>query len=538
MSTGVELLREHQYEELWRRYCGFIDLSLQEFMGIQRHLLMEQLELLKKCELGWRVMQGARPSTVEEFQEQVPLTTYRDYAPYLLEFREELLPAKPLLWQRTSGTSGEYDHKWAPISERAYRAMGPVLFAILTFATSRRKGDINFLDHEKILYALAPPPYATGCWGRLAQEELPLDFLPSPEEAETMSFEERIRLGLQMALGDGLDVVFGMPSVLLALGEQIGQGGNGQGLRRWLDQPRALLRIAKALAVSKMARRPILPKDLWSLQGIAIAGSDSALYKERIREMWGREPLEVYGCTEGLVLAMQTWDYQGMTFLPNLNFLEFIPEEEHYRAGAIPGYRPRTLLLDEVLPGENYELVITSLLGGCFVRYCLGDMVKITALRNEALGIDLPQMTFYSRDDSLIDLAGFTRLTEKTIVQALTAAQVPWQDWVARKEGSDTGVLHLYLELKEDGHWGVPELTAAIHQQLKRLDAPYADLESMLGLEPLQVTRLPLGAFQRCIAQRRAAGIDPAQLRPPHINPSDDLVASLVNGTRVKVPEL
>ena len=535
MSTGVELLREHQYEELWRRYCGFIDLSLQEFMGIQRHLLMEQVELLKGCELGWRVMQGARPRTIEEFQEQVPLTTYRDYAPYLLEFREDILPTKPLLWQRTSGTSGEFEHKWAPISERAYRAMGPVLFAILTFATSQRKGDINFLDHEKILYALAPPPFATGCWGRLAQEELPLDFLPSPEEAEAMSFEQRLRLGLQMALEDGLDVVFGMPSVLLALAEQISQGGSAQGLRRWLNQPRALLRVAKALAVSKMARRPVLPKDLWSLRGIAIAGSDAVLYKERIRELWGRQPLEVYGCTEGLVLAMQTWDYQDMTFLPNLNFLEFIPEEEHYRAGTIPGYRPHTLLLDEVSPGENYELVMTSLLGGCFVRYCLGDLVKITARRNEALDIELPQTAFYSRDDSLIDLAGFTRLTEKTIAQALVAAHVPWRDWVARKEGSDTGVLHLYLELKEDDHWSVPELTAAIHQQLKRLDAPYADLESMLDLEPLQVTLLPRGAFQRCIAQRQAAGVDPAQLRPPHINPSGDLVATLVNGAHVKV---
>ena len=39
-------------------------------------------------------------------------------------------------------------------------------------------------------------------------EELPLDFLPSAEEAETMSFEERIGRGIEMALSDGLDVVF------------------------------------------------------------------------------------------------------------------------------------------------------------------------------------------------------------------------------------------------------------------------------------------------------------------------------------------
>ena len=269
------------------------------------------------------------------------------------------------------------------------------------------------------------------------------------------------------------------------------------------------------------------------MQGIAIAGSDSALYSERIRQMWGRRPLEVYGCTEGLILALQTWDYQGMTFLPNLNFLEFIPEEYHYKAGVIPGYTPPTLLLDEVTPGENYELVITSLLGGCFVRYRLGDLVKITAQRNDALDIDLPQIVFYSRDDGLIDLAGFTRLTERTIAQALAAAGIPCRDWVGRREGRDAGVLHLYLEIKNDEAWNVPDLTAAIDRQLKRMDVPYAELESMLGLKPLQVTLLPKGSFQRCADQRRAAGVDQAQLRPSHLNPSDDLVAMLVHGTPV-----
>ena len=201
-------------------------------------------------------MQGARPQTVEEFREQVPPTTYGDYAPYLLEQREDVLPSKPFTWQRTSGASSAFTHKWAPISERAYRAMGPVIFAILMFATCRRKGDINFGGHEKILYALAPPPYATGSWGRLVTEELPLHFLPSAEEAETMSFEERIGRGIEMALSDGLDVVFGLPSVLMAIGQKMGnRGSNGRDISRWLGQPRALLRMAQALAKSRRSRR-------------------------------------------------------------------------------------------------------------------------------------------------------------------------------------------------------------------------------------------------------------------------------------------
>ncbi|GAI22931.1 unnamed protein product [marine sediment metagenome] len=68
----TELLRQGRDEEAWQRCCGFIDLSLEDFMRIQRRLLSEQLELLKRCELGRYIMNGATPRNLEEFREQVP----------------------------------------------------------------------------------------------------------------------------------------------------------------------------------------------------------------------------------------------------------------------------------------------------------------------------------------------------------------------------------------------------------------------------------------------------------------------------------
>ena len=78
MPEIKELLRQGRYEDAWQMCCGFIDLSLEQFMAIQKRLLLEQLELLKSCELGRKVMRGALPETIEEFREQVPLTTYAD----------------------------------------------------------------------------------------------------------------------------------------------------------------------------------------------------------------------------------------------------------------------------------------------------------------------------------------------------------------------------------------------------------------------------------------------------------------------------
>jgi len=102
----------------------------------------------------------------------------------------------------------------------------------------------------------------------------------------------------------------------------------------------------------------------------------------------GKDSLGGICNSETAVIATQTWDYDGMVFFPNLNFLEFIPEEEYYKNRFDRTYQPKTVLLDEVKAGENYELVITNFHGGALVRYRIGDMIRITALRNENLGID------------------------------------------------------------------------------------------------------------------------------------------------------
>jgi hypothetical protein len=529
MTTEAELLVEGKNEELWQRCCSFIDLSLEDCMNIQRRLLLEQLELLKGCKLGRSIMQGAEPETVDEFRKLVPLTTYADYEPFLLTKNERALPQKPLFWQHTSGRSGEYPFKWVPVTKRQFAELRSLLFACLAFACCRQKGEISYKRKDRILYALAPPPYTTGALIHAAPHEL-FEFLPPVKAAEDMPFEERIQLGFKMALSEGLDVLYALSSVLVAIGERFSQGNQKVDIKPLLGNPRALARLIKGLIKSKLARRPLMPKDIWKLKGLVSTGSDGSVFREKVREMWGRYPLDVYGGTESIIIATQTWDYQGMTFLPHLNFLEFIPETESLKSRDDPFYQPKTLLLDEVKPGEKYELAITNFHGGPLIRYKLGDMIKITARRNEKLNIDIPQMTFHARVDDMIDIAGFTRLTEKVIWQAIENSGITYKEWTVRKELKATPILHLYLELGENGHVAEEQIAKLVHRELKSLDVPYADLEAFLGLRPLEVTILPENAFQTYMAKQQAAGADLAHLKPPHINPSDSVINCLVNG--------
>ena len=534
MSREAELIVNGKNKELWQRCCGFIDLSLEECMGIQRRLLLEQIRLLKKCKLGRSIMRGAEPGTVEEFRRQVPLTTYDNYEPFLLTKNERALPAKPVFWIHTSGRSGEYPFKWAPVTTRQFDEIRAMLFACLAFSCCREKGEIAYKRKDKFLYALAPPPYTTGALIHAAPHEV-FDFLPPLKVAEDMSFEDRVQLGFKLAIFEGLDLFFAMSSVLVAIGEHFSQGNRSIDIKPLLGKPKTLTRLLKGLMKSKLARRSMLPRDIWRLKGLVSTGSDGSVFREKVKEMWGRYPLDVYGGTEGTIMATQTWDYQGMTFIPHLNFFEFIPEEESLKSRADPGYQPETLLLDEVRPEENYELVITNFYGGPFVRYKLGDMIRITSLRNEQLGIDIPQMTFHGRVDDMIDIAGFTRLTERVIWQAIENTRIPYEEWTVRKELRDKPVLHLYLELRGNGHLTPDEVATTVHKQLMKLDPPYADLEAFIGLRPLEVTLLPQNAFRSYMLRQQAAGADLAHLKPPHVNPSDSIIECLVKGVE-KVP--
>jgi len=534
MPKAVELLQQGRSEELWQMCCGFLSLNLEQFMAIQKRLLVEQIGLLNRCTLGRKIMHGVKPQTVEEFREQVPLTTYADYCPELSEKREAPLPVEPAFWIHTSGRSGEYPCKWVPMTPRYAHELSTIMYGVGILSSCRGWGDVSQINScPKIVYTVAPRPYMSGAMASMLELQTPSDYLPPLGEAESISFEERIKLGFKQALSQGLDYFFGLSMVLVVVGNKFSQPSDKVDIRPLLSQPRALFRLIKGLAKSKLARRPMLPKDLWSVKGIMSGGLDSGVYRDKIKALWGRYPLDTYTGTEGGIYATQTWDYDGMTFVPNLNFFEFIPEKEHFKWQLDHSYKPKTVLLDEVKVGENYEIVITNFHGGALVRYRPGDMIRITSLRNEKLGIDVPQMVFERRADDLLDFV-FIRLTEKTIWQAIENTGIPYEDWTAyKKEGEP--VLSLAIELKDGYQGSEAEVTAVVREQIIKSDSSHKDTEFLIRDEfatmidfKVEINLLPQGAFANFTAQRRAEGVDLAHLKPPHINPSEKVLSLLM----------
>ena len=114
MLTEDKYFRTLTKDELWQRYCGFLDLSIDEFVEIQKELLMDQIEMVADSTLGRKIMGNHKPKSVEEFRRMVPLTTYDDYEPYLSEQQDSALAVKPYMWCHTTGRGGSFS--WIPHS--------------------------------------------------------------------------------------------------------------------------------------------------------------------------------------------------------------------------------------------------------------------------------------------------------------------------------------------------------------------------------------------------------------------------------------
>jgi hypothetical protein len=514
-------------EEIWKKYCSFLDLSLLEFMEIQEQLLMEQIELVCRSSLSKKFM-PKKPRDISEFRNLVPLSTYEDYAVYLGEKNENALAVTPYYWTCTSGRGGSL--KWVPWTERSTEVFARCGITALILACANRKGEVNIRSGVRVLANLPPPPYSPGILSQVIAQQMGANVMPPLSEGGIKDFAVKTELGFQIALRSGVDILSSLTSVLIKMGERFVETSGQIRFSRRMLHPLIMRRLITAWLQCKMQSRTLLPKDLWPLKGLLAYGMDTNIYRDQLKYYWGKEPLEIYSSTESGTIATQTWNRKAMTFVPFCSFREFIPEEEWLKSLQNKDYQPSTVLVNELEPGKRYEVVVTSYYGMPFLRYRLGDLIRVVALEDEEVGIKLPQIVFESRADDLIDIAGFTRLDERTIWHSIAKTGIKYEEWTVRKEDEQGhAIIRLYIELKEDIE--PTQVEKAIHKELSAIDRDYESLESMLGMQPLRVVTLPAGSFQRYYEDKQKAGAELAHLKPPHMNPSNTVIQELLKSS-------
>jgi hypothetical protein len=534
MTSLPQLIKQGRKEEIWMKYCGFLDLSIDEFMEIQERLMLEQIELLGKSMMGRMLMGDVIPKSIEEFREVVPLTTYADYLGYLDVQRDEVLPRKPFAWCHTSGRTGEYKFKWVPYTQKMYDRLAEVVVSAMILSSANRKGDINLENKDTVLLTTAPPPYFSAIITRTTDEHADIRFLPPLDEGEKMGYVERVKAGFKEAMVVGLDYFYGISSVLVRIGQQFEEGSSSSSFSTDMLRPSFIWRMLTGLIKAKVNKRPLLPKDIWNIKGIMTGGADTAVYSKLIKKYWGRMPIEGYACTEGGLMCCQAWNMKGMTFYPENDFLEFIPDAELKKEDEDPDYKPKTVLYNELQPGV-YELVFTNFHGGVMTRYRVGDMFEVISLRDDELNINLPQLNYYARCADVINLANFAFLTEKDIWQAMEESGVEYNEWIARKElTDDKAYLHLFVEVDPKNSLEDGEFKKLVKKSLININKDIKDMEEMLGYNPLKLDLLNPGAFKSYMDYQQSQGADLAHTKPPHMNPTKEQLGILIKEKKFK----
>lgn len=496
-------VKKQQYKEIWQEYCGFLDLSIDEYMGIQYRLMEEQIKVWTASGLGQMFLNGKKPQTVEDFRRVVPLTTYGDYADILLGKQTDMLPGEPVIWLQTTWEGGKHPIKVAPYTRAMLDVFKSNLLAVTVLGSCGETQKTRQQNGDRVLFGLAPLPYVTGLFPVIFAEEVDFKFLPPVKEALSMSFGERNRKGFSLAMQQGIDLFFGLSSVIYYVTENfsdsIKSNSSGSMLKKAVHmRPKMIYRYLRAKFQCSKEGREIKPKDLFKLKSLVCAGTDTASYKEALRDAWGIKPLEIFAGTEVSMAATETQTRNGMVFFPDNCFYEFIPEDEFYKELADPSYQPATVLMNELVPDHNYELVISVLKGGAFARYRIGDMFRCISNGGDK-STSLPQLVFLDRVPTVIDIAGFTRITEHSIEEVIELSGLAVKHWIARKEfdGKRRPFLHLYVEMdeKELDHIAISKQILKEHLEVyfTYFDTDYRDLKKMLGIEPLQITILKCG---------------------------------------------
>jgi len=513
-------------DRIWLKYCGFLDLSIEQFMAIQERLLLQQLEQVAGSPLGEKLIGRKMPGSVDEFRRSVLLTKYEDYLPEFERGNGNFLPEKPYIWAHTSGASGTF--RKVPYTLEGYNTNLDNLMAAFILACSKERGRSLLTEGDRVLFNVAPPPYFSGVLASGASEKFNLRPVMSPDMHDSMDFKEKVAKGFEVSLQTGVDILIAMTSVMVKMGNDFNRLSRKKNRKtNYFANPAVLYRIARAFLRSRLEKRRMLPKDLWPVKALIGWGIDTRIYRDLVYKYWGEYPYELHACTEAGIIALQSWNRQDLTFIPYSNFLEFIPETEWLRGKRDYLYEPHTVLLPEVKPGERYELVITSFHRMPFIRYRLGHLVRITALEDKEAQIYLPQMVFEARADDLIDIAGFTRISETTVAQAIANIGVDHEEWTIRKEiYQNKPKLHLYIELNGGN---LPEdLASVLHTELRRLDPGYHDLDTMMEIRPLEVTVLRPGTFSEYYLVEKEKGAELHLRKPPRLNAPDEVIRNLI----------
>ncbi|MBE6811827.1 MAG: GH3 auxin-responsive promoter family protein [Ruminococcaceae bacterium] len=483
-------------------------------------------------------------TTFEEYQDNVPITDYDDYEPFIdrmIAGEQNLITYKKIKnYIQTSGSAGK--PKLIPLCGKAvwnFQIMGfcAPLAATLNYYKKQglpMPGQHSFLTIEVINRDL-PNGNKASCLSAIPFNLLrpiaqffsvtPKAILYPEQPEETDMNYLKLRFALENPSVTALTAALVMYLVSMfeyleknwqVLVEDIEKGTISESVRCPEELRKQLLkkcrpnpqRAAQLRAeFEKGFDTPIGPRiwpDLaWTS---AMRGGSLAVYAGKLKKYCGDLPFNNtgYAASESLMAMPLEMSALDAVLLPKSCLFEFLPVD------APAGTRP--LLMDQLEVGKEYEVIITNLAG--LYRYRMYDVVRVTGFYQKT-----PKVEFLYRSNLVLNITGektTQQMLDWAVEKACTQVGLPYSRFCAYGSMED-GKLPYYnilIEPKDDSDVDLTLLADALDKAFCDSNL-YIDVrrrEDVLG--KTQVHLLQKGTFDAYTDSLRQQGINISQVKP------------------------
>ena len=462
-----------------------IDLFKKYPYDVQKEVLTTLIS--QAARTTWGIQYGYNSiNSIEDFQRQVPISTYEDVKPYIKRLRQGeqnlLWPSEIKWFAKSSGTTSDKS-KFIPVSNesledchfrggkdviafytREYPESGVLKGKTLTLGGS---AEVNQYSNESYY----------GDLSAVLIENLPFwaQFIrtPAAEIALIPDFEEKLERITKHTVGENVTSIAGVPSWNLVL------------LKAVLDFT---------------GKSNIL--EVWpNLELFTHGGISFTPYREQYKELIPSDKmnyLETYNASEGFFGIQDELDRDDMLLMLDLGiFYEFIPMDHLHEEN------PPVLTIGDVALSINYAMVIST--NGGLWRYMIGDTVIFTSLYPHRIKIS-------GRTKYYINAFGEEVIednAEKALMKACRATGANIREYTAGPQymSTESKGAHEWMIEFESPPDSLENFTRVLDETLKEVNSDYEAkrYKDMALMEP-QITSVQPGTFYKWMQKRGKLG--------------------------------
>lgn len=501
-------------------------------------------------------------NSIEEFKNNVPITTYKDYKKYInkiVKGEKNILVTYPISYLgHTSGTTGS--QKLIPVTRKAqgfaakYMALLVPKFSYNSFKSEYTYGPgLMISDIVMTTYTKGGLPICSATSGGMKSIKpiLSLMYTSPIEVMEIKNREASIYLHLLFALKEKnlmyissvfissvLDILRFLEENHKKLIKDIKTGSINSSIKIDSKTKSKLKKMLKPDA----SRADFLEKEFSKgLQGICkriwpkliyiatVTGANFSVYDDKVNYYTDYVPIysPAYAATEGMIGINPYAKNISYVLTPDTVFFEFIPLE-HCNEKS-----PKTYNINEIKIGNLYEIVLTNYSG--LYRYRLGDIIKVVGYYNNS-----PKIEFLYRRNQVLNMAS-EKTTEdhltNSIKNTMNKLNLTLLDYTTLADTSlSPGRYVFYIEIQQKATISLKnDIEKVLDDELKKSNLAYGRFRNKNRLSKLKVILVRPKTFSKIKEVLQGKGVSKNQIKIPRVITTNERIKNIINAEIINI---